>query len=677
MFDKILIANRGEIACRIIRTAKAMGIQTVAVYSDTDANAPHVELADEAVHIGTSPASESYLVMDKIIQACIQTGAQAVHPGYGFLSERTAFADALKQKNIIFIGPNAYAIDALGDKIRSKELAIKAGVTVVPGALAELKDSKQAEKLASEIGYPVLIKASAGGGGKGMRLAHSAAELAEGIARSQSEALSSFGDDRIFLEKYITNPRHIEIQILGDKHGNVVHLGERECSIQRRHQKVIEEAPSAFLDEATRIKMGEEAVRLAKAVGYDSAGTVEFVVDQNKNYYFLEMNTRLQVEHPVTELVTGLDLVEWMIRIAAGEHLTCSQRDITMKGHAIEARLCAEDPERNYLPATGRFSTYRHPRTGSWENKTIRVDDGVRAFSEISVYYDSLIAKVISHAPTRAEATATLSCALDEMVVQGVRNNKAFLSDILMTKTWAEGKLSTAFLDEVYKDGFKVKEPDTNLRRAFAAVALDCYTLLEQRRKFFGEKRIPHNEPTIHAAVVALGGKHYHADIAGFRSKGLKVFLHGGSREIAISVHSDWQPGDILWEGTINGEAYTFQVNTTPLGFNLSWRGFASSVRILSVHEAAAMGKMPPRAKKILGTSIISPMPGVIRRMDVKVGDSVRPGDAILVIEAMKMENVLTSEIEGTIKSIKVEIGDAVPVDSVLVEIELAKAKAS
>src|SRR5713226_8692363 len=471
MFKRILIANRGEIACRIIKTAKRLGIETVAVYSDADKDALHVEMADEAVRIGPPPAAESYLVIEKILEAAKATGAEAVHPGYGFLAEREAFARALEAAGIVFIGPNPKAIAAMGDKIESKKAAAKAKVSTVPGFLGVIEDERHAVKIAEEVGYPVMIKASAGGGGKGMRIARSAAEVAEGFARARSEAKSSFGDERVFIEKFIVDPRHIEIQVLGDKHGNVIHLGERECSIQRRNQKVIEESPSPLIDAATRERMGAQAVALAKAVGYDSAGTVEFVAGQDKSFYFLEMNTRLQVEHPVTELVTGIDLVEQMIRVAAGERLSIAQGDVKLSGSAVETRIYAEDPYCNFLPSTGRLVKYRPPAEGSEGGITVRNDTGVYEGGEISIYYDPMIAKLVTHADTRAKAIAAQARALDAFYIDGIRHNIPFLSALMQHKRWQEGRLSTGFIAEEFPDGFTAAAPQGAVARRIAAVA--------------------------------------------------------------------------------------------------------------------------------------------------------------------------------------------------------------
>ena len=505
MFQKILIANRGEIACRIIKTARRMGIKTVAVYSEADKDALHVEMADEAVFIGPPQAAESYLLIDKIIDACKKTGAQAVHPGYGFLSEREAFPKALTAAGLVFIGPNAGAIAAMGDKIESKKAAAKAGVSTVPGHLGVIEDDKRAVKIADEIGYPVMIKASAGGGGKGMRIAHSAAEVAEGFRLARAEAKSSFGDDRVFVEKFIVDPRHIEIQVLGDKHGNVIYLGERECSIQRRNQKVIEEAPSPLLDEATRRKMGEQAVALAKAVNYDSAGTVEFVAGQDKSFYFLEMNTRLQVEHPVTELVTGIDLVEQMIRVAAGEKLTIAQKDVTLTGWAVELRVYAEDPFRNFLPSIGRLVKYRPPAEGTTDKITVRNDTGVQEGGEISIFYDPMIAKLVTHAPSRAAAIEAQSRALDAFYIDGIRHNVPFLSAVMQHPRWKEGRLSTGFIAEEFPGGFAPRAAEGEVARRIAAVAAAIdHVIGERKRQHFRAVDRPAGDARARAARCGL-----------------------------------------------------------------------------------------------------------------------------------------------------------------------------
>ncbi|HZH10168.1 MAG TPA: acetyl-CoA carboxylase biotin carboxylase subunit, partial [Microvirga sp.] len=546
MFDKILIANRGEIACRVIKTARRMGIKTVAVYSDADRDALHVEMADEAVHIGPAAAAQSYLVIEKIVEACKKTGAQAVHPGYGFLSEREAFPKALAEAGIVFIGPNPGAIAAMGDKIESKKAAAAAKVSTVPGYLGVIEGPEQAVQIANEIGYPVMIKASAGGGGKGMRIAYSADEVAEGFARARSEAASSFGDDRVFIEKFITDPRHIEIQVLGDKHGNVIYLGERECSIQRRNQKVIEEAPSPLLDEATRAKMGEQAVALARAVGYDSAGTVEFVAGQDRSFYFLEMNTRLQVEHPVTEMITGIDLVEEMIRVAAGEPLRFSQADIRLDGWAVESRVYAEDPTRNFLPSTGRLITYRPPAEGQRDGATVRNDTGVTEGGEISIFYDPMIAKLVTHAPTRLEAIDAQARALDAFAIEGIRHNIPFLSALMQHPRWREGRLSTGFIAEEFPGGFQVPAPGGEAALVLAAVAAAIDHLLNERKRCIsGQMREPRFVRFERERVVMLGADRHEVVVEDIDGGIAIVFADG----VSWPVESGWRPGTPVWTG--------------------------------------------------------------------------------------------------------------------------------
>src|SRR5208337_3599538 len=538
MFRKIIIANRGEIACRVIKTARKMGIATVAVYSDADEDALHVEMADEKVHLGPPPAAQSYLLIDKIIAACKQTGAEAVHPGYGFLSERAAFAKALADAGIVFIGPNPRAIEAMGDKIESKKFAAKAKVSVVPGYLGVIQDGEEAIKIANEIGYPVMLKASAGGGGKGMRIAYKADEVVEGFTRARSEAASSFGDDRVFIEKFIVNPRHIEIQVLGDKHGNVIHLNERECSIQRRNQKVIEEAPSPLLDEETRRRMGEQAVALARAVQYDSAGTVEFVAGQDRSFYFLEMNTRLQVEHPVTELVAGVDLVEEMIRSAAGEPLRLKQADVKLEGWAVESRVYAEDPTRNFLPSTGRLVKYRPPAEGTRHDVTVRNDTGVYEGGEISIHYDPMIAKLVTHAPDRLAAIDAQSTALDAFVIDGIRHNIPFLSALMQHPRWREGRLSTGFIAEEFPDGFHplVAKGETECRLAVVAAHVD-HVLNERKRRISGQLRAPENLRFETKRVVVMGRSRVELEIDAKKGGGFAAVFADGRR---VEVHSDW-----------------------------------------------------------------------------------------------------------------------------------------
>src|SRR5712692_607750 len=557
MFKRILIANRGEIACRVIKTARRMGIETVAVYSEADRDALHVEMADKAVLIGPPAAAESYLVMEKIVEACRKTGAQAVHPGYGFLSEREAFPRVLSEAGIVFIGPNASAIAAMGDKIESKKAAAKADVSTVPGYLGVITDERHAVKIADAIGYPVMIKASAGGGGKGMRIAHSTSEVAEGFGLAKAEAKASFGDDRVFIEKFIVDPRHIEIQVLGDKHGNVIYLGERECSIQRRNQKVIEEAPSPLLDETTRRKMGEQAVALAKAVKYDSAGTVEFVAGQDKSFYFLEMNTRLQVEHPVTELITGIDLVEQMIRVAAGEKLALKQSDVKLTGWAVETRVYAEDPVRNFLPSIGRLVRYRPPAETSSGGVTVRIDTGVYEGGEISLYYDPMIAKLVTHAPTRKQAIAAQADALDAFAIEGFRHNIPFLRALMARKRWQEGRLSTAFLAEEFPDGFQPIAPEGETAFVLAAVAATIDHILGERKRRISGQRPGRAVTREQQRTVRLGDREIVLDIARDGDTLAVRFAEDADKKRQSSkphvLASGWKPGDPLWAGTFDG----------------------------------------------------------------------------------------------------------------------------
>ncbi len=676
MFKRILIANRGEIACRIIKTARRMGIETVAVYSEADRDALHVEMADMAVPIGPAPAAESYLVIDKIVEACKQSGAEAVHPGYGFLSEREAFANALAKAGIVFIGPNPKAIAAMGDKIESKKAAAAANVSTVPGHLGVISDETQAVKIADEIGYPVMIKASAGGGGKGMRIAYSQAEVAEGFARARSEAQSSFGDDRVFIEKFIVDPRHIEIQVLGDKHGNVVYLGERECSIQRRNQKVIEEAPSPLLDPATRARMGEQAVALAKAVGYDSAGTVEFVAGQDKSFYFLEMNTRLQVEHPVTELVTGIDLVEQMIRIAAGEKLAFTQDDVKLSGWAVESRIYAEDPYRNFLPSIGRLVRYRPPAETNGGAITVRNDTGVTEGGEISLYYDPMIAKLVTHGPTRKEAIAAQADALDAFTLDGIRHNIPFLAALMSHKRWQAGDLSTGFIAEEFPGGFQHTEPQGEMARTLAAVAASIdHVLGERKRRISGQAsgRVVTRE---RRRVVRLGESEISLDItrtgrdapADARGDDFAVRFLDGADEQGHVVVSTWKAGDPLWSGTIDGRSVAVQVRPALNGFDLSHRGVETRAFVYTEREAQAVHLMP--AKKVVdsGKALRCPMPGLVVSIAVVEGQEVKAGEALAVVEAMKMENVLRAERDGVVKTVKVKPGDSLAVDQIILE---------
>jgi propionyl-CoA carboxylase alpha chain len=664
MFDKILIANRGEIACRVIKTARRMGIKTVAVFSDADRDALHVEMADEAVHIGPAPAAESYLVIDKIIAACKQTGAQAVHPGYGFLSEREAFAKALAEAGIVFIGPNPHAIAAMGDKIESKKAASAANVSTVPGYLGIIESPADAVTIADEIGYPVMIKASAGGGGKGMRIAYSADEVAEGFARAKSEAASSFGDDRVFVEKFITDPRHIEIQVLGDKHGNVIYLGERECSIQRRNQKVIEEAPSPLLDEATRAKMGEQAVALAKAVGYDSAGTVEFVAGQDKSFFFLEMNTRLQVEHPVTEMITGIDLVEEMIRVAAGEKLRLSQADVKLDGWAVESRIYAEDPVRNFLPSTGRLVTYRPPPEGTRDGVTLRNDTGVYEGGEISIYYDPMIAKLVTHAPTRARAIAAQAEALDAFAIEGIRHNIPFLSALMDHPRWKEGALSTGFIAEEFPQGFRTIMPQGAVARRMMAVATAIDHLHNERKRAISGQMRPAAAVKFERERVVMLAREPHPVLVEDEGDGVTVVIDGTTYPVA----SGWRPGQPVWSGTVDGEMIAVQVRPLLNGFLLAHAGAVAEARVYTKREAELAALMPEKLEADSGKKLLCPMPGLVKSILVKAGQEVKLGEPLCMVEAMKMENVLRAERDGTISKIHAREGDSLAVDAVIME---------
>jgi propionyl-CoA carboxylase alpha chain len=666
MFKRILIANRGEIACRIIKTARRMGIETVAVYSEADRDALHVEMADTAVAIGPPPPSESYLVIDKIVAACKATGAEAVHPGYGFLSEREAFPKALKKAGVVFIGPNARAIAAMGDKIESKKAAAKAKVSTVPGHLGVIADEKQAVKIADEIGYPVMIKASAGGGGKGMRIAHSRAEVAEGFARARSEAKSSFGDDRVFIEKFIVDPRHVEIQVLGDKHGNIIYLGERECSIQRRNQKVVEEAPSPLLDAATRRKMGEQAVALAKAVGYDSAGTVEFVAGQDKSFYFLEMNTRLQVEHPVTELVTGIDLVEQMIRVAAGEKLKLKQGDVKLSGWAVETRVYAEDPVRNFLPSIGRLVRYRPPAETRAGGITVRNDTGVYEGGEISLYYDPMIAKLVTHAPTRKQAIAAQADALDAFTIEGFRHNISFLSALMQNERWQAGKLSTAFLAEEFPHGFHPLAPAGETARVLAAVAAAVDHVLGERKRRISGQQAGSAVTRERRRVVRLGESELVLDIVR-EDDSLAVRLDGDRKGPRL-LASAWKPGDPIWSGTIDSRPIWVQVRPVPNGFDLAHRGVETRAYVYTEREAAAARLMPAKKETDSGKAVRCPMPGLVVSIAVLEGQEVKAGETLAVVEAMKMENVLRAERDGVVKAIRAKPGDSLAVDAVIME---------
>ncbi|ODT81475.1 MAG: acetyl/propionyl-CoA carboxylase subuit alpha [Pelagibacterium sp. SCN 64-44] len=655
--SKLLIANRGEIACRVIRTARKMGIATVAVYSDADREALHVRMADEAIHIGASPARESYLQIDKIIAACKQTGAQAVHPGYGFLSENAGFAAALEKEGIVFVGPPPKAIEAMGDKITSKKIAAEAGVSTVPGHMGLIADAEEAVTISRSIGYPVMIKASAGGGGKGMRIAWTDDEAREGFERSKSEAASSFGDDRIFIEKFVTEPRHIEIQLIGDAHGNVLYLNERECSIQRRNQKVIEEAPSPFLDEATRKAMGEQSVALARAVGYRSAGTVEFIVDKDRNFYFLEMNTRLQVEHPVTELITGLDLVELMLRVANGEKLPLTQAQVQRRGWAIESRLYAEDPYRNFLPSTGRLTRYRPPEESASGALVVRNDTGVYEGGEISTFYDPMIAKLCTWAPTRLEAINAMAVALDGFEVEGVGNNLPFLASVMEQQRFRDGRLTTGYIAEEFPEGFAGASLTEEQRFDVDAAAALMMARREQRRGGVVAESHWHVESPAGAGLVRL------------TQHGPETQVETGWRSAA--AHLRWQPGDSLarldWS---DGRQAVLKVTPATSGFRIRYRGADLKILVLRPHIAALLKHMPVKTPPDMSKFLLCPMPGQVVRIDVAEGDVVEDGQTLAIVEAMKMENVLKAEKRARVSKIHTVPGAVLAVDQVILEFE-------
>lgn len=673
MFKKILIANRGEIACRVIKTARRMGIKTVAVYSDADRDALHVEMADEAVHIGPPAAAQSYLVIDNIIKACKETGAEGVHPGYGFLSERAAFAEALKKNDIVFIGPNPKAIEAMGDKIESKKFAAAAKVSTVPGNLDVIKDAEEAVRIADEIGYPVMIKASAGGGGKGMRIAHSADDVAEGFRASKSEAKSSFGDDRVFIEKFIVNPRHVEIQVLGDKHGNVIYLGERECSIQRRNQKVVEEAPSPLLDEATRKAMGEQSVALAKAVGYDSAGTVEFVAGQDKSFYFLEMNTRLQVEHPVTELVTGIDLVEQMIRVAYGEKLQIRQEDVKLTGWAVESRIYAEDPYRNFLPSIGRLTAYRPPAETVADGITVRNDTGVTEGGEISLHYDPMIAKLVTHGPDRLSAIEAQGRALDAFGIDGIQHNIPFLTALMEHPRWREGSLSTGFIAEEFPDGFAPRKFEGEVAATLVAVAAQIDWLVMERRRLISNQLRKGAATKERLRTVLLDGEPTRVETSADGDAVIVRTLDDKGEEIRVQrVQTDWKPGEPVWRGTIDGVEIAAQVRKrgNVYGHDIAHRGVAVYARVHGARIAELYALMPERVLPDTSKQLLCPMPGLVVSIAVEEGQEVKTGETLAVVEAMKMENVLRAERDGKVAKINAKAGDSLAVDAVILEFE-------
>ena len=664
MFDKILIANRGEIACRVIKTAKRMGIKTVAVFSDADRNALHVKMADEAVSIGPPPANQSYIDIDKVIAAVKETNSNAVHPGYGFLSENSKFAKALADIGVIFVGPPENAIESMGDKITSKKIAQEAGVNTVPGYMGVINDDDEALRISKEIGYPVMIKASAGGGGKGMRIAWNDTEVKEGFQSSKNEAASSFGDDRIFIEKFVTQPRHIEIQILADSKGNCIYLGERECSIQRRNQKVVEEAPSSFLDEKTRKEMGEQACKLAKAVGYSSAGTVEFIVDKDKNFFFLEMNTRLQVEHPVTELITNIDLVEQMILVAAGKRLSITQKDVKLTGWAMESRLYAEDPYRNFLPSIGRLTRYRPPAEIQNKNFIVRNDTGVYEGGEISMYYDPMIAKLCTWAPNRAEAIEQMRIALDRFEVEGIGHNLPFLSAVMDHKKFVSGNITTAFIAEEFSEGFTGVDLNNDKIKQLAACAAAMNRVAEIRRTKVSGRMDNHERRVGDDWVVQIDGKVFPVFVSA-DTAGANVMFEDGT---SIRVSGDWQPGKKLANMSANDDKLVIKIGKLTGGFRMRTRGADLRVLVQTPRQAELSKymreKVPPDTSKLL----LCPMPGLIVKVDVEVGQEVQEGQPLCTVEAMKMENILRAERKGIVAKINSHVGDSLAVDDVILE---------
>jgi propionyl-CoA carboxylase alpha chain len=663
MFSKILIANRGEIAVRIIKTCRRMGIKTVQVYSEADAGSLAVEMADESVLIGPPPAAQSYLLQDKIVEAVRQTGAQAVHPGFGFLSENASFARRLEAEGITFIGPNPHAIEAMGDKITSKKFAAEAGVSTVPGHMGLIESTEEAVTIANQIGYPVMIKASAGGGGKGIRVAHSDADMAEGFAAVKAEALNAFGDDRVFLEKFIIDPRHIEIQVLGDKHGNVVHLFERECSIQRRNQKVIEEAPSPLLDEATRAAMGAQAVALARAVNYDSAGTVEFVAGQDKSFFFLEMNTRLQVEHPVTELITGVDLVEQMIRSAWGEKLAFEQKDLAINGWAIESRIYAEDPYRGFLPSIGRLVRYEQPEEGDQGDYTVRNDSGVREGDEISMFYDPMIAKLCAWGETRDAALTGMARALEDTHLAGVGHNVPFLAAVMDQPRFRSGNISTSYIKDEFPDGFHGLAPDRRQTDILIAAAAAMNAIASEQS---GDP----SGRTDWIVLIAQGagpGDAHGVSLGYDDDEALTLDLAGEDRALKLS-DIDWRPGLAQFRATLDGEPFTAEVSRVADGFIIRHRAARARVRVLTPAIAALYARLPEKVAADTSKLITSPMPGLVVAIPVTVGQEVKTGETVAIIEAMKMQNILKAERDGVVKAVSAKAGDPVAADDVLVE---------
>ncbi|EBA02338.1 propionyl-CoA carboxylase, alpha subunit [Rhodobacterales bacterium HTCC2150] len=666
MFKKILIANRGEIACRVIKSAQKMGIKTVAIYSDADRNALHVKMADEAVHIGPPPANESYIVIENVMKAIRETGAEAVHPGYGFLSENSKFAEALSAEGVAFIGPPVGAIEKMGDKITSKKIAMDAGVSTVPGYMGLIADADEAVKISNEIGYPVMLKASAGGGGKGMRIAWNDTEAREGFQSSKNEAAKSFGDDRIFIEKFVTQPRHIEIQVLADSHGNCIYLGERECSIQRRNQKVIEEAPSPFLDEATRKAMGEEACSLASAVDYTSAGTVEFIVDGDRNFYFLEMNTRLQVEHPVTELITGVDLVEQMICVAYGEKLKIAQEDVKLNGWALESRLYAEDPYRNFLPSIGRLTRYRPPSEEASETHAVRNDTGVFEGGEISMFYDPMIAKLCTWGTDRASVLEHMRVALDSFEVEGIGHNLPFLSAVMDHPKFISGNMTTAFIEEEYPDGFEGVTLDESALRQIAAAATAMFRVAEIRRARLSGRMDNHYRTVGDNWVTQVQGQNFAVTIDADKT-GTDVKFDDGT---VLRVMSDWLPGQRLATLTVGDTKVVLKVEKITNGFRLRSRGADMNVKVYNPRQAELAALMPEKIAPDTSKFLLCPMPGLIVSVNVAEGEEVQEGQALCTVEAMKMENILRAERKGVVAKIEAAAGDSLKVDEVIMTFE-------
>src|SRR5262245_56115875 len=665
MFDKILIANRGEVAVRIIRTARRLGIKTVVVFSEADADSLAVDMADEAVFIGPPPAAQSYLVIDKIVAAAKQTGSQAIHPGFGFLSEKAEFADRLQAEKLVFIGPNAHATRAMGDKIESKKTAAEAGVSCVPGFIGEISGVEHAVQISEEIGYPVMIKASAGGGGKGIRVAHNRREVEEGFPAVRAEAKGAFGDDRIFIEKFVTAPRHIEIQVLGDKHGNVVHLFERECSIQRRNQKVIEEAPSPLLDAETRMAMGEQACALARAVNYDSAGTVEFVASgADKSFYFLEMNTRLQVEHPVSEMITGLDLVEQMIRVAAGEKLSVTQKQLKIKGWAIESRIYAEDPYRNFLPSIGRLRAYRPPEEGKFGDVTVRNETGVREGDEISMFYDPMIAKLITHGPTRIAAIDAQAAALDNFLIDGIADNIPFLGAVMEEKDFRKGDFTTAYIKEHFPDGFAGVGPTPKQEKLLIAAAAVARSFTARRATQM-DQRLNGPKDAWRRDWVVIVGRTQHLVHADLDDTGADVVIDGKKHRFDTPT----RPGARVIEGKFDGQPFSVKIRTAPEGYTMRHRGVTLRCMVATPRGAELHKKIPEKQKADTSKLIVSPMPGLVISIDAKAGQDVKAGEGVAVVEAMKMQNIIRAERDGVVKKVHVAPGASVAADEVMIEL--------